>query len=102
MKKNVIKFIRKKLETEPSKLVISNEITEEVEKSLNTKEKLWTESHINEDGHNKITKQLIEFDPSNIYIYLDLKKITVFFNTKSKSSAEFLAKNIYSQINKNK
>lgn len=102
MEKRLLKIIRKKLGTEPSSLELLVKIPEHIEKTFNTKERIWVESHINNEGKLRVVREIIEYDPSNIYLYLNWSKLTVFFNMKSKNSVDFLVKNLYNEINKNK
>lgn len=102
MEKRLIKVIRKKIGTEPSSLEILGGLPENIQKTFNGKERIWVESHISDEGKLRVVREIIEYDPSNIYLYMNWGKLTFYFNTKSKSSVDFIAKNIYNQINKNK
>jgi hypothetical protein len=101
MEKRLIKIVRKKIGTEPSSLGISVGLPENIKKTFNGKERMWVESHINDEGKLKVVREIIEYDPSNIYLYMNWGKLTFYFNTKSKSNVEFLANKIYNEI-KNK
>jgi hypothetical protein len=98
--KNIIKIIRKKMGTEPSSAELLMKITDEVKKSFKSKERLWVKNHFTSNGEFKIIEEIIEYDPSNIYLYINLDKLIIYHNTQNKNNVEFLIKNIYNKINK--
>lgn len=88
------------METEPSSVELLMKITDEVKKSFKSKERLWVKNNFTSNGEFKIIEEIIEYDPSNIYLYINLDKLIIYHNTQNKNNVEFLVKNIYNKINK--
>jgi hypothetical protein len=102
MEKRLLKIIRKKIGSEPSSLQILTALTDEVVSTLSGKERIWVETGLNVDGQYRTYREIIEYDPSNIYFYIDWGKLTIYYSMKNKNSVDFLAKTIYNKLkNKN-
>jgi hypothetical protein len=98
MKKKILKIIKNKLGVEPSILYITTPLNYKVKKSFEKMDRVWVESGINDDGGYEIYREVLEYDPSNIYFYIGSDQLTIYFNMKSKNAVDFLSKSLYNKL----